>query len=124
VKSSWKGLRTKIRGGVQDDRRVRENHGKSNFRTVRKENKKDRYSAEDNRFSKKTEHSYANGLKDDEKPEFESIFKRNKRLYKSEKASDKAKDNDKGSFFKKRKNGKDSRSTDKARGARKKSKKR
>ncbi len=88
--------------GAQDDRRVRENHGKSNFRTVRKENKKDKYSADDNRFSKKTEHSYANGLRDDEKPENESIFRRNKRLYREKKDLEKAQNGDRKKAFKKR----------------------
>ncbi len=111
-------------GEAHGERREKGSRGKVNFHTGRRENKKDKYPSDDDRFRKKPEHSYANGLKDDEKPEFESIFKRNKRLYKREKASNQTQDTNSRSFFKKRKFSKESRSTDKARGARKKSKKR
>lgn len=111
-------------GDIPDDRRVRESHGKSKFRSAQKENKKDKYSAADNRLRNKPEHSYANGLKDDEKHEFESIFQRNKRLYKSKKASAKAQGSDNRSFFKKRKYSKENQGVGKTRSGRKKSKKR
>ncbi len=116
-------------GGSNDGRREkRGSHERGNFRTGRREDKradrKDKYASDDSKFNKKPEHSYANGLKEDEKPEHESIFKKNKRLFREKSALDKQKAGDGKSFFKKRRSSNKDRRTQKSGHSGKKTKRR
>jgi len=108
----------------QDDRRSKNNRRKDSYGHHDRNDKKDRHSYDDNTSQKKPEHSYANGLKEDEKPEHESIFRRNKRLFRSKTASDNSQQSNNRSSFKKRKPENNDRRFKKSRGFDKKAKKR
>ena len=87
----------------KDDRSSGNRRGNDNFGNHNRNERTGKHSFDDRKFRKKPRSENAEGSKKDETNDGESIFRRNKKLFRCEGASEMAQPRDSRSFFKKRK---------------------
>ncbi|HNW71083.1 MAG TPA: DEAD/DEAH box helicase [Bacteroidales bacterium] len=87
----------------KDDRSSGNRRGNDNFGNHNRNERTGKHSFDDRKFRKKPRSENAEGSKKDETNDGESIFRRNKKLFRGEGASEMAQLRDSRSFFKKRK---------------------
>ncbi len=110
--------------GSQDRKNGNNTSRKEHYRSGRRNEKKDWPSHDDNKSWKKSRPEKSDGSKQDEYTEHDSIFRRNKKVFRGNSSSERAQTESRSSFFKKRKPANNDRRSGKSGSFKKKTKKR